>query len=675
MNRRYRKTIIAGNWKMNKTLSETRAFAEELKPILPKGKWCDVVLCVPYVNIPAAIRLFKDCRVAIGAENCHYEATGAYTGEVTAEMLKEAGVKYVIINIPFHHILDPNGALTHEYNGKTYHFNKSLIESYDNTIRLMTQKGMVVSAIVLNGWNDQMPQLIYPGASKSAAANYYMASIGHIMGSYIETDMRTELFAHLQQLSFSYYSETKVGQIMSRMTSDLFEVTEFAHHCPEEFFIAAIKIVVSFIILCRASVPLTLAVFACVPLMGVVSVYLNGRLRARFRQQRVQIGELNSTIEDSLLGQGVVKAFAAEDEEREKFAKGNRDFEQIKTLGYYAMGAFNTSTRLFDGLMYLVVILAGGLSLVYGRITAGDMVAYMLYVTTLIATIRRIVEFAEQFQRGMTGIERFAEIMDTPVTIGDAPDAVPLQPGPGDIRFENVSFEYPDDHNKVLHNVSLDIRPGERLALVGPSGGGKTTLCNLIPRFYEVTSGRILIDGQDIRHVTLKSLRQDIGIVQQDVYLFSGTVAQNIAYGKPGATREEIMEAARLAGAEKFILALKDGFDTYVGERGVKLSGGQKQRIAIARVFLKNPPILILDEATSALDNESEILVGQSLEKLAHGRTTLTIAHRLTTIKDYDRILVLGEEGIVESGTHDQLLAKQGVYYRLWNQLPGEDTL
>ena len=382
------------------------------------------------------------------------------------------------------------------------------------------------------------------------AASYYMSSIGHIMGVHIETDMRRDAFDHLLKLDHTYYNNTKVGTIMGRITNDLFDVTEFAHHCPEEFFIAAIKIVVSFIILCRASVPLTLAVFACVPLMGVVSVYLNGRLRARFRQQRVQIGELNSTIEDSLLGQGVVKAFAAEDEEREKFAKGNRDFEQIKTLGYYAMGAFNTSTRLFDGLMYLVVILAGGLSLVYGRITAGDMVAYMLYVTTLIATIRRIVEFAEQFQRGMTGIERFAEIMDTPVTIGDAPDAVPLQPGPGDIRFENVSFEYPDDHNKVLHNVSLDIRPGERLALVGPSGGGKTTLCNLIPRFYEVTSGRILIDGQDIRHVTLKSLRQDIGIVQQDVYLFSGTVAQNIAYGKPGATREEIMEAARLAGAD-----------------------------------------------------------------------------------------------------------------------------
>ena len=505
------------------------------------------------------------------------------------------------------------------------------------------------------------------------AASYYMSSIGHIMGVHIETDMRRDAFDHLLRLDHTYYNNTKVGTIMGRITNDLFDVTEFAHHCPEEFFIAGIKIIASFVILCRASVLLTLAVFACVPLMAVVSVYLNGRLRARFRQQRVQIGELNSTIEDSLLGQGVVKAFAAENEEREKFAKGNKDFERIKTLGYYAMAAFNTSTRLFDGLMYLVVILAGGLSLVYGRITAGDLVAYMLYVTTLIATIRRIVEFAEQFQRGMTGIERFAEIMDTPVAIQDAPDAVPLQPGPGEIRFEQVSFEYPDDHNKVLHDASLDIRAGERLALVGASGGGKTTLCNLIPRFYEVTSGRILIDGQDIRNVTLKSLRQDIGIVQQDVYLFSGTVAQNIAYGKPGATRAEIVEAARLAGAEKFILALKDGFDTYVGERGVKLSGGQKQRIAIARVFLKNPPILILDEATSALDNESEILVGQSLEKLAHGRTTLTIAHRLTTIKDYDRILVLGEEGIVEEGTHAQLLEKQGIYYRLWNQLPAED--
>ena len=341
---------------------------------------------------------------------------------------------------------------------------------------IITNSAMGVGITLTAGIVLKLAALYFVLRIIDGAASYYMSSIGHIMGVHIETDMRRDAFDHLLQLDHTYYNNTKVGTIMGRITNDLFDVTEFAHHCPEEFFIAGIKIVASFVILCRASIPLTLAVFACVPLMGVVSVYLNGRLRARFRQQRVQIGELNSTIEDSLLGQGVVKAFAAEDEEREKFAKGNRAFEQIKTLGYYAMGAFNTSTRLFDGLMYLVVILAGGLSLVYGKITAGDLVAYMLYVTTLIATIRRIVEFAEQFQRGMTGIERFAEIMDTPVAIKDAPDAVPLQPGPGEIRFEKVCFEYPDDHNKVLHDVSLDIRAGERLALVGASGGGKTTL-------------------------------------------------------------------------------------------------------------------------------------------------------------------------------------------------------
>ena len=507
------------------------------------------------------------------------------------------------------------------------------------------------------------------------AAQYFMSGIGHIMGVHIETDMRRDAFDHLLLLDHTYYNNTKVGTIMGRITNDLFDVTEFAHHCPEEFFIAFIKILASFIILCQASIPLTLAVFACVPLMGVVSVYLNGRLRARFRQQRIQIGELNATIEDSLLGQGVVKAFAAEEQERAKFEQGNKDFEHIKTLGYYAMAAFNTSTRLFDGLMYLVVILAGGLSLVYGRITAGDMVAYMLYVTTLIATIRRIVEFAEQFQRGVTGIERFFDIIDTPVEITDAPDAKPLQVEKGGIEFRDVSFEYPDDHNKVLRHVNLNIRPGENLALVGPSGGGKTTLCNLIPRFYDVTGGEILIDGQNIRHVTLSSLRNAVGVVQQDVYLFSGTVAENIAYGKPGATREEIIAAARLAGADGFVRELKDGYDTYVGERGVKLSGGQKQRISIARVFLKNPPILLLDEATSALDNESEILVGQSLDKLAKGRTTLTIAHRLTTIKSADRILVLGKSGIEEEGRHEELLAKKGIYYRLWNGLVSGQTL
>ena len=508
-----------------------------------------------------------------------------------------------------------------------------------------------------------------------AAAQYFMSSIGHIMGVHIETDMRRDAFDHLLRLDHTYYNNTKVGQIMGRITNDLFDVTEFAHHCPEEFFIAGIKIAASFVILCQSSVLLTLVVFACVPLMGVVSVKLNQKLRARFREQRFQIGELNATIEDSLLGQRVVKAFAAEDLEREKFEQGNRAFEEIKTKGYYAMAAFNTSTRLFDGLMYLVVILAGGLFLVYGTITPGDLVAYVLYVSTLIATIRRIVEFAEQFQRGMTGIERFAEIMDTPIAIADAPDAKELQVTQGGIELRDVSFEYPDDHNKVLRHVDLTIRPGESLALVGPSGGGKTTLCNLIPRFYDVTGGQILIDGQDVRSVTLHSLRSAIGVVQQDVYLFSGTVAENIAYGRPGATRAEIEEAARMAGADEFVRALKNGYDTYVGERGVKLSGGQKQRISIARVFLKNPRILLLDEATSALDNESEILVGQSLDKLAVGRTTLTIAHRLTTIQNADRILVLGKDGIEEEGSHAELLARKGIYYRLWNGLVSGQTL
>ena len=497
------------------------------------------------------------------------------------------------------------------------------------------------------------------------AASYFMSGIGHIMGVHIETDMRRDAFDHLLRLDHTYYNNTKVGQIMGRITNDLFDVTEFAHHCPEEFFIAGIKIVASFVILCQASIPLTLIVFACVPLMGVVSVKLNHKLRERFRQQRFQIGELNATIEDSLLGQRVVKAFAAEDLEREKFEQGNRDFENIKTLGYYAMAAFNTSTRLFDGLMYFVVILAGGLSLVYGAISAGDLVAYVLYVSTLIATIRRIVEFAEQFQRGMTGIERFAEIMDTPIAIADAPNAKDLEVKEGGIDFDDVSFEYPDDHNKVLRHVDLHILPGENVALVGPSGGGKTTLCQLLPRFYDVCEGSVEVDGIDVRRVTQASLRRNIGVIQQDVFMFAGTIRENIRYGRPDATDEEIVEAAVRAQIHSEIMEMPDGYDSYIGERGVMLSGGQKQRISIARVFLKNPKILILDEATSALDTVTEQRIQASLDELSEGRTTIIIAHRLSTVKNADVIAVVEGEHIVEMGSHSELMAKNGEYAAL----------
>jgi ATP-binding cassette, subfamily B, bacterial len=500
-----------------------------------------------------------------------------------------------------------------------------------------------------------------------AAANYYMAGAGHIMGTKIETDMRRDAFEHLHKLSDNYFANTKVGQIMGRITNDLFDVTEFAHHCPEEFFIAGVKGLISFIILALINPWLTLIIFACLPVMVVVCSRFNRQLREVFRKQRVQIGELNAQIEDSLLGVRVVKAFGAEELEQEKFAEGNEKFLKIKTNGYRLMAAFSTTTRLFDGLMYLIVILAGGIFVVKQYINPGDLVAYIMYVTTLLATVRRIIEFAEQFQRGMSGIERFCEIMDADAEIFDAPDAKSLENVKGEIEFTDVSFEYPDDHNKVLKHLNLHIKPGERLALVGPSGGGKTTLCNLIPRFYDATDGVVSIDGRDVRHITVKSLRDAIGMVQQDVYLFSGTVYDNIAYGRSGATKQEVIAAAKMAGAHEFISTLARGYESYVGERGVKLSGGQKQRISIARVFLKNPPILILDEATSALDNESEYLVGKSLAKLTDGRTTVTIAHRLTTIQNADRILVLGGDGIEEEGSHEELLAKNGKYAALWN--------
>ena len=480
------------------------------------------------------------------------------------------------------------------------------------------------------------------------AANFYMAGMGHIMGTYMETDMRRDAYAHLHKLSNTYYNNTKVGQIMGRITNDLFDVTEFAHHCPEEFFIAALKAVFSFIILLGVSPLLTLLIFICLPIMFLVCLKINRKQKAVFREQRHQIGELNARIEDSLLGQRVVKAFTNEEKEKQKFEEDNQKFLGIKKHSYHIMAAFSTTNRLFDGMMYLIVIAAGGIFLTKGLISAGDLVAYTMYVSTMIATIRRIIEFAEQFQRGITGIERFLEIMDSEIEIFDEPDAVEMPAPKGEIVFDNVSFEYSDDHNEVLRNISLRIHAGEKLALVGPSGGGKTTLCNLIPRFYDVTDGKILIDGEDIRKYTLKSLRGNIGVVQQDVYLFSGTIRENILYGKLDATEEEVIEAAKKAEAHEFIMNLKDGYDTYVGERGVKLSGGQKQRISIARVFLKNPAILILDEATSALDNESEAAIVKSLDKLSEGRTTLTIAHRLSSIQNSDRVLELTDDGIRE---------------------------
>ena len=502
------------------------------------------------------------------------------------------------------------------------------------------------------------------------AANYFMTSIGHIMGTKIETDMRRDLFAHLQKLSFSYYDNTKVGTLMSRMTTDLFDVTEFAHHCPEEFFIAGVKIIGAFILLCTINVPLTLIIFSVIPLILVFSIFFRRRMRNNFRESRKQIGELNSQIEDSLLGVRVTRSFAREEEEKRKFGEGNCEYLRIKSERYRIMGAFHSSTRLFDGLMYILVVVMGALFMVgignLPTITPSDYIAYLMFVSTLLTSIRRIVEFSEQFQQGISGIERFQEILETEPEIQDTPDAADLTDVKGHVEFCDVSFRYETETQNVLTHLDLDVAPGENIALVGPSGGGKTTLCSLIPRFYEVSSGKILVDGKDIRTVTLHSLRSCIGVVAQDVYLFSGSVRENIAYGKVDATDKEIEAAAKMAGAHDFITTLPSGYDTYVGERGVKLSGGQKQRISIARLFLKNPPILILDEATSALDNESERLVQQSLEKLAEGRTTFTIAHRLTTIRNADRILVLTENGIEESGTHQELMNKGGIYSELY---------
>ncbi|MBR6743022.1 MAG: ABC transporter ATP-binding protein [Clostridia bacterium] len=539
-------------------------------------------------------------------------------------------------------------------------------------MRELTNAGVNDIASLTVGYVLQIGLLYFALRIIDSAAYYYMAYIGHVMGTKIETDMRRDAYAHLHKLSNTYFNNTKVGQIMGRITNDLFDVTEFSHHCPEEFFIAGIKGIISFVILLNINVTLTLIIFIIIPIMLICCRIINKKMRQTFRKQRVLIGELNARIEDSLLGQKVVKAFTNEELECEKFEEDNHNFFSIKKKSYRYMGSYQTVTRLFDGIMYSVTVIAGSIFMIKGEINTGDLVAYLLYVTTFIATVRRIIEFAEQFQRGMTGIERFIEIMDADIEIFDEPDALPLLNPRGDIEFKNVYFEYPDDHNIVLRGLNLKIKSGEKVAFVGPSGGGKTTLCNLIPRFYDVTDGEILLDGKNIRSYTLKSLRENIGMVQQEVYLFSGTVYENISYGKPGASMEEVIEAAKKAGAHEFIKELKDGYNTYVGERGVKLSGGQKQRISIARVFLKNPPIIILDEATSALDNESEYAVARSLSALSVGRTTITIAHRLTTIQNADRIMVLTDDGIVEQGTHSELLGLGGIYnkfYKMANEI------
>lgn len=535
-------------------------------------------------------------------------------------------------------------------------------------LRKITNLGMVGGSALSLELIVRMAMLFVIIKIVELVAVYYMASIGHIMGAKIETDMRNDIYIHLQTLSDNFYNETKIGQIMSRMTNDLFDITEFSHHCPEEYFIGAIKIVISFVILVSINVPLTIAIFIMIPIMFISSSKFKDKMRVEQKKQRVHVGNLNSSIEDSLLGVKVVKSFANEEIELEKFEKDNNNFLSIKKRFYKSMAGFNTVNRAIDGLMYLIVIVFGGVQMIRGMLDPGDMLAYVMYVTALLTTVKRIIEFTEQFQKGMTGIERFNEIMSIESDIVDSEDAIELKDVRGDIDFKNVSFRYNKGLEYVLKDFDLSIKKGQNVALVGPSGSGKTTVCTLIPRFYDVTEGGVYVDGVNVKDFTLSSLRNNIGIVQQDVYLFSGTIKENIAYGKPEATDNEIIEASKMAGAYEFIMELEDGFDTYIGERGVKLSGGQKQRISIARVFLKNPPILVLDEATSALDNHSEAIIQSSLEVLSKGRTTITIAHRLTTIQNADVIIVMNEEGIIERGNHEELMERRGYYYNLYTK-------
>ncbi len=498
-------------------------------------------------------------------------------------------------------------------------------------------------------------------------SNFYISNYGHVMGAKIEYDMRAEIFEHFQKLSFSYYDNQKTGELMSRITTDLFDITELMHHGPENIAISLVKLIGAMLILFFISPVLTAAAFLLVPIMFVYAYYLNKKMKRAFARNRVKIAEINGQIEDNLSGIRVVKSFANEKIEEEKFRQGNNGFLSAKKNSYKYMGSYHAGLDTFTTLIQVVVILAGTIFITEQIITVSDLVTFLLYIGIFTEPIRTLINFTEQFQNGYAGFERFLEIMHIEPDIKDKENAVELNNVKGDISFENVSFGYTDSLEQVLHNVNLHVSAGSYIALVGSSGAGKTTLCSLIPRFYEVTSGSVKIDGIDIRDIKLKSLRNHIGVVQQDTYLFAGTIFENISYGKPNASREEVIAAAKNANAHEFIMSLSNGYDTDIGQRGLKLSGGQKQRLSIARVFLKNPPILIFDEATSALDNESEKVVQESLEKLAANRTTFVIAHRLSTIRNAEKILVLTENGVEESGTHEELMQRHGVYEKLYS--------
>lgn len=496
--------------------------------------------------------------------------------------------------------------------------------------------------------------------------NYFIAYYGHIMGAYMEADMRSDIFGHYQKLTFAFYDNQKVGALLSRITSDLFDITELLHHGPEDVVISIIKLVGAFVILININAPLTIVAFVFVPVMALFAWYYNRKMKRAFKRNREKIADINSQIEDSLSGIRVVKSFANEEIEMKKFNQGNKNFVNAKKVSYRYMAGYNSGLSALTTLVTVAVLLAGVSFLTSGAIIVTDLVTFLLYINNFVEPVKKLMNFTEMFQNGYSGFERFQEIMAIAPDIKDEKDAIAVDHLKGDITFENVSFYYEESAEKVLNNIQLKVDAGDYMALVGPSGVGKTTLCSLIPRFYDVSEGSIQIDGMDIRHIKLADLRNNIGIVQQDVYLFAGTIMDNIRYGNPNATDEEVIRAAKRANAHEFIMSFPEGYDTDIGQRGVKLSGGQKQRLSIARVFLKNPPILIFDEATSALDNESEQVVQKSLEELAKDRTTFVIAHRLSTIRNAKRILVLTENGIEEEGTHEELMSKKGVYESLY---------